>query len=106
MAKASDEFVRPYGERLTFCLTSKETNGELLEMEVVYSPNSPRPPEHYHPSQEEHFEALIGTLYTEIGGQRRTYEAGDSFTVPIGTHHGCTTPARNLGRLSGRYDRR
>ena len=52
-----------------------------------FTVNSPRPPAHYHPSQEEHFEFLNGTIHAEIGGKTRSYEAGDSFTVPIGTHH-------------------
>jgi quercetin dioxygenase-like cupin family protein len=87
MAKAGDEFIRPNGERLTFRKTSRETNGELLEMEMVYSPNSSKPPSHYHPNQDEHFEVLRGTIVTEIGGQVRSFEAGDSFYVPRGTHH-------------------
>jgi len=99
MAMAGDEFVRPNGERLSFRMTSQETSGELLEMEVVYSPNSPRPPAHYHPSQEEHFEVLNGKLYAEIGGQRRKYEAGDRFTVPIGTHHWMHNTSSEFGKV-------
>ena len=87
MARAGDEFIRPNGERLTFRKTSRETNGELLEMEMVYNPNSSKPPSHYHPNQEELFEILSGTIFTEIGGQTRSFEAGESFTVPMGTHH-------------------
>jgi len=56
-------------------------------MEMVYSPNSSKPTSHYHPNQEEHFEILSGTIFTEIGGQTRSFEAGESFTVPMGTHH-------------------
>ena len=81
MAKADDEFVRPNGERLIFRKAAHETNGDLLEMEVVYSPKSSKPPAHYHPYQEEHFEVLNGTIRAEIRGQTRSYEAGDSFNV-------------------------
>jgi quercetin dioxygenase-like cupin family protein len=73
MARAGDEFIRPNGERLAFRKTSRETNGELLEMEMVYSSNSSKPPSHYHPTQEEHFEILSGTIFTEIGGQTGSY---------------------------------
>lgn len=99
MVMAGDEFVRPNGERLSFRMTSQETSCELLVMEVVYSPNSPRPPAHYHPSQEEHFEVLNGTLQVEIGGQRRTYEAGDRFTVPIGPHHWMHNTSSEFGKV-------
>ena len=64
-----------------------------------FTVNSPRPPAHYHPSQEEHFEFLNGTLHTEIGGQRRTYEAGDRFTVPIGTHHWMHNTSSEFGKV-------
>jgi quercetin dioxygenase-like cupin family protein len=99
MAKAGDEFVRPNGERLTFRRTANETNGKLLEMEVVYGPNSSIPPAHYHPFQQEHFEILNGTIHTEIGGQQATYEAGENFTVPAGTHHWMRNTSPEPGRV-------
>lgn len=42
MAKPGDEFIRPNCERLIFHRTANETNGELLEMDVGYGPNSIR----------------------------------------------------------------
>jgi len=99
MAKADDEFVRPNGERLIFRKAAHETNGDLLEMEVVYSPKSSKPPAHYHPYQEEHFEVLNGTIRAEIRGQTRSYEAGDSFNVPIGTHHWMHNTSSEPGKV-------
>ena len=59
------EFAQPNGERLTFLKTATETNGDLLEMEAIYNPNSPQPPLHYHPYQEEQFRVLSGTFRTK-----------------------------------------
>lgn len=35
MAQAGDELISPVGERLLFCKTARDTNGELLEMEAL-----------------------------------------------------------------------
>ena len=54
---------------------------------------------HYHPFQEEHFEVLNGMIRVEIGGQQCTYEAGDRFTVPMGTHHWMHNTGSELGKV-------
>jgi len=99
MAKAGDEFVRPNGDRITFLKTAQETNGDLLEMEVVYSPKSSKPPAHYHPYQEEQFEVINGTIQAEIAGKTRSYEVGDSFIVPTGTHHWMHNTSTEPGKV-------
>ena len=106
MAKAGDEFVRPNGERLTLCLTSKETNGELLEMEVVYSPNSPR---HQHittPPSKNISKPSTARYMLKLEGSDVRIKPATASPFRLGHTTGCTIPARNLGRLSGRYDRR
>lgn len=86
MAKAGDVIVNGE-ERILFRQTAVETNGELLEIEVTYKPRSKRPPEHYHPQQEERFELLSGILAAKIGDQEFRFEPGDQFVVPPGTPH-------------------
>lgn len=71
----------------TFHKTSADTGGEYLEMEVSYPPHSHRPPSHYHPYQEEHFEVLYGAFRVRIGDLERTYETGETFRVPPNTPH-------------------
>lgn len=93
------EFTHPSGERLIVRKTAAETNGELLEMEVTYNPNSPKPPLHYHPYQEEQFEVLSGTFSVRIGQTERIYEAGDKFTVPANTPHWMHNVSDEEGRL-------
>jgi quercetin dioxygenase-like cupin family protein len=86
MAKAGDVIVNGE-ERILFRQTAAETNGELLEVEVTYKPHSKRPPEHYHPRQEERFELLSGILAAKIGDQEFRFEPGDQSVVPPGTPH-------------------
>lgn len=75
------------GGQLTIQITGEETNGELLEMKAVYPAHSDRPPFHYHPYQEEHFQVLKGKFRTKIGDVEYTYETGEQFDVPINTPH-------------------
>jgi hypothetical protein len=56
-------------------------------MESTWKGQAPRPPAHYHPRQDEHFEVLEGELQVEVDGQRRTLRAGDTLDVPAGAHH-------------------
>ncbi len=64
------------GERMVFLKTGDETGGELLEMEAHYRPNSPRPPEHFHPHQHERFEVRRRVYRACIGS-----EAGDAVSL-------------------------
>ena len=100
MAKSGDVLTNPDGESLTFLQTASETNGELLEMEVVYMPKSEKPPEHYHPEQEERFEVLAGAFRANIGGKTHVYEIGDTFTVPPGTAHWMHNVSEEKGRMN------
>lgn len=93
------EFVNPDGERLIIRKSERETNGKLLEMEAVYNANSPRPPLHYHPYQEEQFRVLQGTFRVKVGETEDTYETGDEFTVPPNTPHWMHNVSDEEGRL-------
>ena len=93
------EFNHPNDERLIFLTTAEESNGELLVMEASYNPNSPRPPLHYHPYQEETFQVLSGTFRVRVGETEATFETGDEFTVPAGTPHWMHNIGDEEGRL-------
>ena len=69
---------------------------ELLVMEARYPGDGVLPPEHFHPSQEEHFEVADGTLRAVIAGSEHRFEPGETFEVPAGTPHqmAAETPAR------------
>jgi mannose-6-phosphate isomerase-like protein (cupin superfamily) len=74
-------------------LTPKETlaiqssSPELLEVEGRWGPRGKAPPAHYHPSQDEHFEVLDGTLTARVDGQKRELGPGDTLDIPRGTKH-------------------
>ena len=75
------------GEELRFLQTSRETNGELVEVEVTVAPNGAVAAAHVHPHQAERFEIVSGALGFRIG--RKTIEAqpGDVVVVEPGTAH-------------------
>jgi quercetin dioxygenase-like cupin family protein len=87
MAHAGQEIHGAGGFKLRLIRTGAETDGELLEMEGAWGGDGGLPPNHFHPSQDEHFEVLEGTLHTVVDGAERFYSAGESFDVPAGTPH-------------------
>jgi quercetin dioxygenase-like cupin family protein len=60
---------------------------ELLVMEQAYAADAEPPPPHYHPSQDEHFEVLEGSIALRVGHEHSTVPAGESFDIPRGTVH-------------------
>src|SRR3954469_12903965 len=96
MAHAGQELQAPDGYVLRLVATAAETGGELLEMEARYSGEGALPPEHLHPSQDERFTVLEGTVRVIAAGEERRYGAGESFGVAAGTPHQMTAvePAR------------
>lgn len=82
------ELVNPgAGTRTLFLATAASTAGEYVEVEVTYPPNSAPPPKHLHPSQEEHFTVLAGTMHAVSGEDERSLGVGDVLVVPPGTPH-------------------
>jgi hypothetical protein len=64
-----------------------QRSDELLVMEQAYEPSAQPPPPHYHPSQDEHFDVLEGSIAATIEGSDYVFPAGASFDVPAGTVH-------------------
>ena len=64
-----------------------EIGPDLLEMEATYSGRGDLPPSHLHPSQDEHFVVLEGTVRLVLAGEERRHAAGETFDVPAGTPH-------------------
>jgi quercetin dioxygenase-like cupin family protein len=89
VARAGEVLENPIsGQRLIFRKTAGDTDGELLEVESVYTKPSPsRPPAHYHPYQEERFEVLSGRGNVVVDGGERTLREGEVLIIPPGTPH-------------------
>src|SRR6202012_6165124 len=57
------------GQVIKFLQTSKDTNGQLLEMESTYLPETKEPPAHYHPYQDELFPGCSGERISRLDGE-------------------------------------
>jgi mannose-6-phosphate isomerase-like protein (cupin superfamily) len=75
------------GERMVFRKTSRETGGEAVAIECYVQPHGFVAAAHVHPSQEERFEVLSGTVGFKVGGKRLVAGPGQRVTVPAGTAH-------------------
>ncbi|WP_458209185.1 cupin domain-containing protein [Haladaptatus sp. NG-SE-30] len=75
------------GERVVFLRRGEETDGELVELEIVAEPFAAGPPEHVHERQRESFEVVAGSVTGTLDGEPFTVSAGESFVIPAGTPH-------------------
>ena len=76
------------GQEIRFIQTSKDSNGQLLEMESTYNALSKEPASHYHPYQDEFFTIISGEMTIRLDGEERhTLQAGDTFEIPRNQIH-------------------
>jgi quercetin dioxygenase-like cupin family protein len=88
MINAGDTIENPVtGERIVFRKTSRETGGEAVVIECIVQPTGFVAATHVHPSQEERFEILRGSVGFRIGRDERIAGPGERLTVPAGTAH-------------------
>ncbi len=88
MIHAGDSIENPVtGERLVFRQTSRETGGEAVVIETYVQPNGFVASAHVHPSQEERFQVLRGTVGFKLGRKKIVAGPGERITVPAGTPH-------------------
>ena len=80
-------FNKVTGQTIRFIKTANDTDGQLLEMESTYKPQSIEPAEHYHPYQAEDFEILSGEINVQIDGQLKTLRKGDKLHIPPNKIH-------------------
>jgi quercetin dioxygenase-like cupin family protein len=88
MIHAGDTIENPVtGERIVFHKTSRETNGEAVVVECFLQPQGVVAAAHVHPSQEERFQVLRGTVGFRLGRQKIVAGPGQRITVPAGSPH-------------------
>jgi quercetin dioxygenase-like cupin family protein len=75
------------GQTMTFLLTARDTQSQLLRIDCSSPPTAVKEPEHIHPYQENRFEILTGTLLFKIDGKERQAQAGDVISIPPGSPH-------------------
>ena len=88
MIRAGDVIENPVtGERIVFLKTSRETGGQAVVIETFVQPNGFVAAAHVHPSQEERFEVLRGSVGFKVGRKKLVAGPGQRITVPAGTPH-------------------
>jgi quercetin dioxygenase-like cupin family protein len=75
------------GQTIRFLQTSKDTSGELLEMEACYRSHSKVPPLHYHPYQDEDFIIEKGQMTVRMQGKVFILKKGDRLHIPANVSH-------------------
>ena len=88
MAHAGQIITNPVsGETIAFRATSADTDGAHLEIDLFLTPDGHVPGTHVHPSQEERFEILEGTMKFKLGFKTIVASEGDVVVVPAGSRH-------------------
>ena len=75
------------GERIVFRKTSRDTGGQAVVIETFVQPDGSVAAAHVHPSQEERFEVLKGSVGFRIARDKLVAGPGQRVTVPAGTPH-------------------
>jgi glyoxylate utilization-related uncharacterized protein len=75
--------IAGYGSTIRFV----EATADRVVVEIAYAGGGGKPPEHFHPSQEERFEVLEGEIHVLVDGEERVLRSGDELTIPPGTPH-------------------
>lgn len=86
--RCSPIFSQPItGEWVFGLVTVSETNGAFERGVGVFPPGNAGPPEHVHPTYDEHFEIVQGEFLFKIAGKEQRTCAGDKLVVAKGTPH-------------------
>ena len=88
MAKPGDILEIPaLGMRIAFLRTAAETDGALLDYEVIGRPRGFAAQGHVHPHQTERHGVIAGALRVTMGGESRVLGPGETILIPPGTAH-------------------
>src|SRR5215208_673484 len=79
--------------------STEDTSGELFEATNWIEPHMPGPPVHAHPTAEESYEVIEGTLEVFMSGERRAIHAGDKATVAPGVPHSVRNASDEPARI-------
>ncbi len=81
------DFHPGMGMRWEITRSTADTAGELFEATNWLDPRMPGPPVHVHPTEEEGFEVIEGTLDVFVDGAWSQVRAGETASVPAGVPH-------------------
>lgn len=75
------------GEQIVIRRSAEQTNGEVLDWELLLAPGGKVPSSHAHPEQTETFTVLEGRMKFRVGWRRMIVTPGQRVCVPPGTVH-------------------
>jgi quercetin dioxygenase-like cupin family protein len=88
MATAGQVIRNPVtGETTEFFVTSADSGGKLLQIEMTADPKAIGASEHVHPKITERYEMLEGRLHVRMHGMDYAVAAGEKFEIPRATPH-------------------
>jgi quercetin dioxygenase-like cupin family protein len=87
------------GEFVFGIVVASETSGTYERGVGVFPPGNAGPPEHIHPTYDEHFEIIQGEFIFRIDGKARPARQGDQLVVAKGTPHTFRCVGEGLGAV-------
>jgi mannose-6-phosphate isomerase-like protein (cupin superfamily) len=75
------------GETLTFLVTSADSGGRRLQVDVTAEPGKQGPPLHLHRAFVERYDVREGRVAIALGGSVQVLAAGDRLEIPRGAAH-------------------
>lgn len=87
------DFHPGMGMRWEITRSTADTSGELFEATNWVDAGMPGPPVHVHPTAEESYEVVEGTLEVFLNGEWSSVGAGETATVPAGAPHSLRVPS-------------
>jgi quercetin dioxygenase-like cupin family protein/uncharacterized protein YndB with AHSA1/START domain len=100
MARAGDVLEIPeLGVRIEFRRTTAETDGEVLEADIVGNAHGFIAQAHVHPHQAEHLKVISGRMELKMNGSKRVLGPGEDVLTPPGTPHRHRAVGEEPGRV-------
>ena len=93
------DFHPAFGERWEITKSTEDTSGELFESTLWVDAHMPGPPLHVHPTTEESFEVLEGSLDVFRDGEWTTLTPGETATVPPNVRHTFRHPSDETAKV-------
>jgi quercetin dioxygenase-like cupin family protein len=91
--------LAPLGVRVEMRRTAAETDGELVEFDVVGRARGFIAQAHVHAAQAERHEVVEGTMRLVVDGQEHVLRPGEALEVPAGASHRQLPGAEGSGRV-------
>jgi quercetin dioxygenase-like cupin family protein len=78
----------------------RESAPEALDVVATYGQAGSPPPKHLHPSQDEHFEVIAGSIRARVSEEEYGLGPGDTLDIPRGTPHQMWNPGPEPAQVS------